>query len=347
VVMRRSTKLGLVGLGAVLAAAVVLPLSCGGPKDPWEGLPGPPRVVATFPPLACFAQNVGGNHIGVLTLCTATGPHEYDPTTEDKQKLQKADLFLVNGLGLEDKFAKDMADTSGNPKLRGNDASGVVNLGDRLLQAKLVDKAEMHDEHEEGKKEDHDHDHGHHHEHGAYDPHVWLGIPQAKVMVEAIRDELKKADPAHASEYDRRAAEYLAKLDKLHKEGKADLKDIKNRKIVTSHESLHYFAKSFDIEVTDVIELQPGIDPDQATLADLVKNCKEEGVRVIATEPQYRQKGTAQTLENELKRKGVTDVEIIDLDPMETLSPPDDKLDAGWYERRMRHNIEELKKALR
>src|SRR5207249_395111 len=78
---------GLIGLGAVLAAGALLTPSCSPPTDPWQGIGGPPRIVATFPPLACFAQNVGGDHVGVLTLCTAKGPHEFDPHPEDTRKL--------------------------------------------------------------------------------------------------------------------------------------------------------------------------------------------------------------------------------------------------------------------
>jgi ABC-type Zn uptake system ZnuABC Zn-binding protein ZnuA len=77
----------------------------------------------------------------------------------------------------------------------------------------------------------------------------------------------------------------------------------------------------------------------------LVQTCKEQGVRVIATEPQFRAK-TAETLLAELKRKGMTDVEIIELDPLETVTP-DETLDRGWYERRMRANIDNLGNALR
>jgi ABC-type Zn uptake system ZnuABC Zn-binding protein ZnuA len=76
--MRRSTKAGLAGPRALVPAAVVLPLSCGGgTTSPWADQGGPPRVVATFPPLACFVRNVGGNHVGVLSLCTSSGPHEF------------------------------------------------------------------------------------------------------------------------------------------------------------------------------------------------------------------------------------------------------------------------------
>lgn len=351
--MRKYTNAGLVGVGAVLAAAALLSVGCGASKDPWEGLGGPPRVVVTFPPLACFVQNVGGNDVGVLSLCTTgRGPHDFDPTPPDTQKLQKADLFFLNGLELDDEFANKMAQASGNPRLRDKGAPGVVNLGERLLKLKvpgLVDKFGEHEGHEHGKKEEaHDHGHGEGHRHGEYDPHVWLGIPQAVRMVEIIRDELKSNDPTHAADYDRRAKEYIAKLEKLHAEGKAALKDKKDSKVVTSHDSLHYFAESFDIEVAGVIQLRPGAEPEAATLAKLVKMCKEKGVRVIATEPQYEQKGrsAAETLRDSLRREGVADAEIIELDPLETLSKGD-TLDAGWYERRIRANLDELTKALR
>src|SRR5947208_3308683 len=79
------------------------------------------------------------------------------------------------------------------------------------------------------------------HDHGP-GPHAWLGPDQVAVMVEAARDELKKADPAHAANYDRRAAKYVGKLRKLKDDGLKMLADKKNRVIVTQHESLGYFA---------------------------------------------------------------------------------------------------------
>jgi ABC-type Zn uptake system ZnuABC Zn-binding protein ZnuA len=335
--MRSRTKAGLAGLGTVVAAAGVLSLlcgGCGGGSNPWQGLGGPPRVVATIPPIDCFVQNVGGSYVGVLSLCTAQGPHEFDPNTDDKQKLQQADLFILNGLGLESRFAAKMADSTDNPKLRGLNAPGVINLGGKLIEAKLAEKFD------ENAPRDED-------DEGEYDPHVWLGIPQAVKMVEVIRDALAKADPPHKADYERNAAEYVAKLKKLHEEGRDALKDKKNRKIVTTHDSMHYFAKSFGIEIEGYVQLQPGADPDEATIVKLVNACQRDGVTVIATEPQYPESRSAVTLARELQNnRGVKDVQIIPLDALETVGDKD-TLDAGWYERRMRANIDELKKALR
>src|SRR4051794_27372475 len=85
-----------------LAAMTLGFLGCSTADDPWKGQAGPPRVVASFPPLACFVRNVGGAQIGVVTICTGQGPHEYEYRAEHARALRRADLFLANGLGLDD-----------------------------------------------------------------------------------------------------------------------------------------------------------------------------------------------------------------------------------------------------
>jgi ABC-type Zn uptake system ZnuABC Zn-binding protein ZnuA len=319
-------------MGVFAALALFLYLSsCSPAPNPWDGLPGPPRVVTTFPPLECFARNLAGDNVGVLSLATSSGPHHYEPDVEETLKLRQADLFFVNGLQLDDRFADRMAQSSNNRRLAGKDAPGLVKLGDRLLKEPgLVDRMEH---------GDHDHGHAHHdHQHGEHDPHIWLGIPQAIRMVEIIRDELKKVDAGHAAEYDRRAAEYVKELKDLHEYGKKALAGKKERSLVTNHESLHYFAKSFDLDIVDVIQVRPGADP--GSLTDLIKTCQEKKVRVIATEPQF-QRGTAETLQEELRRRGLSDAVIINLDPLETVLEGD-TVDRGWYVRKMKQNLDTL-----
>src|SRR5947208_2182854 len=79
--------------------------------------------------------------------------------------------------------------------------------------------------------------------------HVWLGIPQAVAMVGTIRDTLAEIDEANAGEYRKNAEAYIDRLKALHAEGKKALADRKVRRIISSHEALGYFAKSFDLEV--------------------------------------------------------------------------------------------------
>src|SRR5262249_54220428 len=64
-----------------------------------------PRVVVSSPPLDSFAKNLVADPRSVVCLCVTTGPHQYSYTIQDTQLLKEADLFLANGLGLDDSFA--------------------------------------------------------------------------------------------------------------------------------------------------------------------------------------------------------------------------------------------------
>ncbi|HEY7156870.1 MAG TPA: metal ABC transporter substrate-binding protein [Gemmataceae bacterium] len=322
----------------VVILAVFALAGCARSTPLWLKRGGPPRVVVTIPALDSFVRNVGGEHVGIVCLCTATGPHHYEYLPDDAILLRDADLFFAVGLTLDDKFADPIQTESHNARLR------YVKLGERLPK-KLLRKGE---EHEHGKEEA-KHEHEHAHEHGEYDPHVWLGIPQAIAMVEIIRDELKKvdADPAHQADYDKNAAAYIEKLEKLHADGKAQIKDKKNRKIIAFHESLGYFADSFDLKIVDAIEMTPGHEASPAHQAKLVEKCKAEDVRVIAVEPQYQQGSSATVLKDEVKN-----IEFAEVDPLETAADADLNGDRkelkskGWYETKMQQNLDELAKRL-
>jgi zinc transport system substrate-binding protein len=312
----------------LLLAAALAAAGCARKDDVWGDAPKP-RVAASFAPIYCFALNVVGPDGTVKPVLTKQGPHHFDPKPSEVRLLGSADVFALNGLGLEDRAARKMVEASGNRTVR------VAKLGDKVDEKLLLDM-----------EHDHDHEgHDHHHHDEAHDPHVWLGIDPAVRMVAALRDELKAVAPAHAADYDRRADEFTAKLLRLKADGVEQLKDKKERKFVTFHESLGYFAHTFGLEVAAVIQKTPGKEPTAKDLDKLVKVCLAQKVRVIAVEPQYTAQTSANTLKKELELRGVKDVEFVEIDPLETANESD--LNAGWYEARMRVNLAALAKVLR
>lgn len=332
------TKRGVAGMGLCVAALGLAAAVSGCTRSTpvWNNRGGPPRVVVTIPALDNFVRNVGRDHVAVVCLCTVQGPHQYQYNTQDAMLLREADLFFAVGLSLDDKFADPIQIESHNAHLQ------YVKLGDRLPKKLLLATRE---EHEHGKEEEHEH--GHEHEHGEHDPHVWLGIAQAKAMVEIIRDELKKTDPKNEADYDANAASYLDKLDKLHAYGKKKLQDKKNRKLISFHESLGYFANTFDVNIVDVIEMIPGTEAGNPHMVKLAKKCKEENIHVIAVEPQYPQESSAKILKDQKQ-----DIQFVVVDPLETVDKKDLKDDSkelkdrDWYEKKMRQNLDNLAKAL-
>jgi ABC-type Zn uptake system ZnuABC Zn-binding protein ZnuA len=316
---------------AVLGLATAITGCLKGPaEDSWASARGRPKVLVSFGPLYSFAASVAGPDADVKCLLTTTGPHnEGDATPRQIDLARGCDVFVVNGLGLEDEsdgIATKLEKVAANPHWN------VLNLGTK------IDVAWLH----EGGAEEQD---GHHREH-AHDPHVWLSVRCAKRMVEAIRDELKRLDPAHADGYDRRAAAYLTKLDRLEADGKALLAKKTERSILSFHESLTYFAETYGLRVVGHIEVYPGQEPSDKKLDEIIRKCSSQNppVRVIAVEPQYPTRSSAAKIRDALLGRGI-DAEFAEVNPLETCN--DIELSPDLYEKVMADNVRELARVLK
>jgi zinc transport system substrate-binding protein len=312
-------------LGAVFS---LLLLGCRGTRSgdaDWPDKPGP-KVVVSFAPLYCFAANVAGEDAMVKNVMTTSGPHDFNPTADHVRLVSKADLLFAIGLGL-DPQTEQMQKGSGNSNLK------LVELGKSIPKTMLCEGHCDHAHH----AADHKHDD---------DPHVWLSPDHAIVMVNAIRDELKAADPAHAAGYEKRAGDYVGKLNALKAYGVEKFKSKKDNRLVTFHDSLTYFEKCYGLEIRGVLTQQPGQEPDDKQMKKLIRICTDETkpTRVIAVEPQYSNSTSGAALQKELAAKGVKNPVLVEIDTLETVQP--DKLTPTWYEEQMRKNIDALAAAL-
>ncbi|MCX7699329.1 MAG: zinc ABC transporter substrate-binding protein [Gemmataceae bacterium] len=326
--MRRGTVILSWSLAAAVAIALV---GCGRVADPWSDATGP-RVVTSFVPLYCFAKNVAGPDAQVLCVMGDTGPHHFDPGPHHAVAIRRADVFVINGLGLDNSIARKLIRSSRNRDVKLVEAAANIPTS-QLREGGCTCGHEHGDEHAQ-----HDPSHVH------YDPHVWLGIPEAILMVQAIRDALISVDPEHRSGYESRAAAYVERLQRLADEGRALLQGKSDRKLLTFHDSLFYFARTFELEVVDSIEATPGQEPDSQKLKEIIQTSKSKGVRVIAVEPQYSSDTSARVILKALRNEGI-DAEFVVVDTLETARP--DELNESYYEDRMRQNLQNLAKKLK
>jgi ABC-type Zn uptake system ZnuABC Zn-binding protein ZnuA len=301
-----------------------------------DARPEQKKVLVTFPPLYSIAHAVAGDDAYVLCMLTTQGPHGYQGAPTDLFMVNKADLLVYNGLSLDDDFVDKMLRNQANPSLR------RLNVGETLEEthADLLLK---------GDGKEHVLPDGRKHKHGEMDPHIWLGPDQAIEMTHIIAAKLAAIDPDKKSKYAERAKKFADEIkDKVQAYGHARFKDKSNKKIITMHEAFGYFAKAFQIEIVAAIQKNPGLDPDLASKAQLIKLCRDpNGPRVIAVEPQYSH-NQAEALKADLARDKVN-VEIISLDPLETADRQDGKFnpDPGYYIKKMRENIDTLAGALK
>ena len=214
-------------------------------------------IVTSFYPMYIDVLNITKGVEGVKVV-NMTKPqtgclHDYQLTTEDMKTLEQADVFVVNGAGMEsflEKAAKQ------NPKMKTIEASNYKDIN--LLK--------------NGDEEN---------------PHVWLSVTYSIAQVKAITAGLCEADPAHKDAYRKNALDYCMKLEELKKEMHAQLDDLPHKDIVTFHEAFPYLAKQFKLNIVSVIEREPGTEPTPQELEDTIKKVKALDTKVLFTEPQY------------------------------------------------------------
>ncbi|NJO54424.1 MAG: metal ABC transporter substrate-binding protein [Bacteroidales bacterium] len=232
------------------------------------------KAVASFSILGDFVKTVGGDRLDVATLVGPNGDaHVYAPSPADARTLAEAGLVFVNGLDFEG-WLDRLVKASGTKATLVTATKGVSPL-----------RSEHHDD------DDHGHDHGHSHSHkghshGAFDPHAWQSVANAKIYVANIRDALVTADPAGKDAYEANATAYLAKLDALEAEVKAAVERIpaNRRRIVTSHGAFQYFEKAYGVEFVSPTGVSTDTEASAKTVARIIAQVKKQKIPAVFLE---------------------------------------------------------------
>ena len=120
--MVKLNKMMYAAFAAVVAVLCVVGLSaCSGPSNNSNTASNDSQssnesqkvqVVASFYPMADFAQKIGGGHVEVTNLCPAgTEPYEREPSPSDVKAIEGADVFVYNGADMEGWVSDTLADS--------------------------------------------------------------------------------------------------------------------------------------------------------------------------------------------------------------------------------------------
>ena len=122
------------------------------------------------------------------------------------------------------------------------------------------------------------------HGHGIEDPHFWFDPIRVKIAVDEIAARLSGLDPDRSSAYSANASAYNARLDELHAwtDEQVSLVPEERRLLLTSHDSLGYFANLYGFEVIGIIlGVTTEAEPSAVHLADLIDEAEEEGAPAV------------------------------------------------------------------
>jgi zinc transport system substrate-binding protein len=273
------------------------------------------RIVCTFLPVYVFTRNIVGDCPGLrveLMIPAAIGcPHDYELSTSDAQRLQRASAVVLAG-GLE-----------------GFAGEGIRRLNAAAAQIEASPGCDLIGSHAHDGP-----DHG-----GAdhFNPHVWLSPRGAICQVRRIAEGLAEAFPAHRAALLANADRYVGRLEAIRSELDAAREALHRRRIVTSHDAFAYLARDLGLEVVAILSPSPRQEPSSGELAAVVRAIKSEQVAAVFFEP-----GGGQTVAATVAREA--GVPLYELDSL-TTATGDPPLD--YYEQRMRRNLLTLREALK
>jgi ABC-type Zn uptake system ZnuABC Zn-binding protein ZnuA len=128
------------------------------------------------------------------------------------------------------------------------------------------------------------------HAHSFGNPHIWLDPENTKTMIHTLTKAIIAAAPAQRTAFLANQARYLNEIDVVEANIKAQVKPLKDRRIITHHNAWPYFARRFGFRIEGVLLEQPGGEASAKTLASLIKLARQKSIRVIVMEPQLNPK---------------------------------------------------------
>lgn len=318
----------------LLVAAVLLHFSSGQATEKRLAI-----LVTTFPLYQItsnIVQNVPDVDVELMIPAQMGCPHDYSLTPQDMRKLGRADVLIVNGLGLEEFLGAPLK--KANPKLKVIDSSNGIS---QVLQYVDSDATETGHEHQQTvkgaagherhayKDDDHDHNHG-------PNPHLFASPRMAALLANNIGKTLAALHPEGAPFYTANAASYNQRLNQL-----ADLfvqlgKRLNNNRIVTQHGVFDYLARDMGLKVVAVVQAHAGQQPSAAEMLQITQAIKKNRAGAVFTEPQYPEAVGAAIAKD-------TGIVAARLDPV---ANGPEQAPLNYYEQTMRINLATLEQTL-
>ena len=262
-------------IGAIFLSIILI--ACGSGSTTEDPSSDKINVLATTPMLGDFVNEIGGDNINLTILMPPEAdPHTYDPSPQDASKIADADIVFYVGLKYEPAaLVKLLENTLDNEAV-------LVEVGESINPIEFSE--EGHDDHDD--EEGHDDHKGH--DHGAEDPHFWFDPLRVVMAVELMMNQLIELDTSNSEAYKTAADAYISELNELDSTVSALIETVpsKNRKLITTHESLGYLEARYGVEVLTTIipSLTSADEISPAELVDVLDVIEDNNIKVIFVE---------------------------------------------------------------
>lgn len=229
------------------------------------------KIVTSFYPMYIMAENLtdGASNVELENMADVNVGclHDYTLMTEDIKKVENADIFISNGLGMES-FINKLIEANSNMKIIDSSKS-ITNV--------IKSEEET-------------------------NPHIWTSIDNYILQVQTISDSLKEYNAENSEVYEKNAEKYVEELTELKNKYKEELAFLEGRRAMCLNEAFEYMGEELGLELLTV-----QTDHEESTMsAEMLKNIintvKEENIEIIIIDKNDNE-ANAETIANETGAK--------------------------------------------
>ncbi|MCR5607790.1 MAG: zinc ABC transporter substrate-binding protein [Lachnospiraceae bacterium] len=272
-------------------------------------------ITTSFYPVYTIAENIAGENEDIsivnLTANVSGCLHDYQLTSKDMKTLEKSDVLIINGAGMES-FINKAADNCKN-----------LTIIDSSTGAEFLEGSGHHHHHED---EDEDEDE----EESGVNSHIWLDTDNYIIQINNVAKELSEIYPQYAKEFEKNRAAYVEKIEKLGKYIK-ELNFEEDSEVIVFHDAFAYLANEAGLEVHGCIDVDDESSLSAGVIAEVIDEIKEHNIKYLIIEKQY-----SKTIADSIA--GETDAKVVVVD---SIVSGDNSRDS--YVNAMKKNIEVLK----
>ena len=318
------------------------------------------QIVTSFYPVYIATLNVTDGIEGVevtnMTENSSGCLHDYQLTAKDMRKLEHADVFIINGAGMET-FMEAILQTY--PNLMVVDTSKGISLLEATIHEHIHINQNSYEDHshideileaEHSVNEILEVDHSHideileediqkenelEHNHGNYNGHIWLNPDTYKMQITNIKNALMKVDTVHALSYEENAHHYIEKVEAIGQELEQLGQSRPKEHIVIFHDSYAYLADKLNFHVVHQVVMEEDTSMSAGEIAEIMEEIKQNNVSILLAEKQF-----SNQIPKRIAEETNTQVVVVD-------SLVSGELDKEAYINGMKENIRILKEVFK
>jgi zinc transport system substrate-binding protein len=205
------------------------------------------KVLTSFFPIYEFVNEIGRDKVEVTTLIPiGIEPHNYEPTIQQIQQAEDADIVFFNGLNFEGSWINRI-----NNKNLVNTSKGLNITKENMTTA---------------------------------NPHIWLDPILAKNQVKNIEDALIKIDPANKEYYQKNATNFTRTLDSLDALIRSTLQTCEKKDFIAFHDAFSYFANRYGLNQHSITGVSPEGEILPQRIQEIIEIARDLGINVIYSE---------------------------------------------------------------